>query len=121
VGREAQVRAVARGPIDAGLLARLPPGTTIHLSCDGHEIALVNDRGTVFAIADLCLRCSHPLSDGTLAGGRLVCAHCGWEYELESGCVAGLPALKVETHRVLIEGGRIYLHPHAGRSGARST
>jgi nitrite reductase/ring-hydroxylating ferredoxin subunit len=103
--------AAARGPIDAGLLAQLSPGTAAHLSCEGQDIALVNDRGTVFAVDDLCLRCSHALSEGTLTGGRLVCAHCGWEYELESGCVAGLRALRIETHRVRIEDGHVYVHP----------
>jgi nitrite reductase/ring-hydroxylating ferredoxin subunit len=113
-GREAQVIAATRGPIDAGVLARLSPGTAIHLCCDGQDIALVNDRGTVFAVDDLCLRCSHALSEGTLAGGRLTCAHCGWEYELESGCVAGLPELKIETHRVRIEDGCVYVQPRPG-------
>jgi nitrite reductase/ring-hydroxylating ferredoxin subunit len=111
---ETQVVAADQGPMDAGPLNALLPGTASRVAREGHDIALANDRGTVFAFANLCLRCGHALSDGTLAGGLLACGHCGWQYELERGCVVGLPGLKIEMHRVRIEDGRMYVDVHPG-------
>lgn len=108
------------GPIDAGLLEQFAPGAIARVAGDIQDIALVNDRGTVFALTDLCLRCSHALSQGTLSGGLLTCPNCGWQYDVGRGCVASLPALRVEMHAVRIEGGRIRIEPHGGWTAARS-
>lgn len=107
--QEAQVAAADHGTIDAGDLTQLSPGTAVRVTCGGLDIALVNDRGTVSAVANLCLRCSHPLSEGQLAPGLITCAHCGWQYELASGSLVGLPALQVETHGVSVQSGRMFV------------
>lgn len=117
---DAHPDALHQSPIDAGPLEQLTPGAVARAAGGLHDIALVNHRGRVVALTDLCLRCSHSLSKGTLTGNLLVCPHCGWQYDVEQGCVEGLPALRVETHRVRIEDGRILIEPAHGRMVARS-
>ncbi len=107
---EAPSPGVDQDCIDGGPAALLPDGTIRRVPGRGHDIALVNDGGTVFAIPDLCLRCSHPLSQGALTGGVLKCAHCGWGYDLARGCVDRLSALKIENYAVTIEGGHVHVH-----------
>lgn len=109
-------------PVDAGLLEQLAPDAVVRVvGGEFQDIALVNHRGTVFALTDLCLRCSHPLSKGTLTGGLLTCPNCGWQYDVEGGCVAGLPDLRVETHEVRIQEGHMYIQPHIGCARDRTS
>lgn len=107
---EKQSAAIDKDFFDAGPEASLPPGTIRRVLGGGHDIALINDGRYVIAVSDLCLRCSHPLSEGALASGLLVCAHCGWMYDLERGCVARLPSLKIDTYHVRIEDGQVHVH-----------
>jgi nitrite reductase (NADH) small subunit len=99
----------ASGFVEVGLLERLPPGTTMKAAVAGTELSVVNIDGRLFAIGDLCLRCGGSLAAGRPGGPQLVCCRCGWCYDLVEGCVAGLPALHVETHAVRVDGGRIYV------------
>jgi hypothetical protein len=37
----------------------------------------------------------------------LTCDGCGWKYDVERGCVDGLPSLRTEVHDVCVDGGRL--------------
>jgi len=71
------------------------------------DLLLVNVGGRVVAIGDLCLRCSRSLSTASLSGRVLTCGGCGWKYDVEHGCVDGLPNLQTEMHDVSVDDERL--------------
>lgn len=101
----------AAGPgfLEVGTLDQLPPGAALHVAVGAAELALVNMDGHVVAIGDLCLRCGGPLSTAALAGPRLTCSRCGWQYDVEQGCVVGLPELAIERHEVRVDDGHLFV------------
>jgi nitrite reductase/ring-hydroxylating ferredoxin subunit len=118
--QEAPTALLDPAPIDAGLLEQLAPGSIARVRGRVHDLAVGNRQGAVFAVTDLCLCCSHSLSQGTWTDGLLTCPHCGWQYDVECGAVAGLPALRIETHRVRIEGGHIFVEAQSCDASRRS-
>lgn len=90
-------------------MEELPPGAITHVVVGGTELALVNGDGHLVAIRDLCLRCGSPLSSGALDGTQLTCSGCGWRYDLMQGCVAGLPALRIDRHELRVAGGHLFV------------
>jgi nitrite reductase/ring-hydroxylating ferredoxin subunit len=99
----------AAGLAEVGSLAQLPAGTTMRLTVGASDLLLVNIDGRVVAIGDLCLRCGRSLSTASLSGLVLTCGGCGWKYDVERGCVDGLPSLRTEKHEVSVDDGRLLL------------
>jgi nitrite reductase/ring-hydroxylating ferredoxin subunit len=97
----------AAGLADVGSLAQLPAGSTMRLTVGASDLLLVNIDGRVVAIGDLCLRCGSSLSTASLTGCVLTCGGCGWQYDVERGCVDGLPSLRTEMHDVRVDAGRL--------------
>jgi nitrite reductase/ring-hydroxylating ferredoxin subunit len=73
------------------------------------DLVLANIGGRVVAIGDLCLRCSRSLSTASLSGRMLTCSGCGWNYDVERGCVDGLPNLQTEMQEVSVDADRLLL------------
>jgi nitrite reductase/ring-hydroxylating ferredoxin subunit len=94
---------------EVGTLDQLPPGAALHVAVGDAALALVNMDGDVVAIGDLCLRCGGPLSTAALAGAQLTCSRCGWRYDVQRGCVVGLPALAIDRHEVRVENGHLFV------------
>lgn len=101
--------AAVSGYLEVGTLDQVPPGAALHVAIGGAELAVINMNGHVVAIGDLCLRCGSPLSDAELAGAQLTCSGCGWQYDVEQGCVVGLPALAIERHEVRVDDGHLFV------------
>jgi len=95
--------------VEVATLAQLPPGSAMKVAVGHVDLTLVNDDGTVVAVGDLCLRCSHSLSTGTVHRGVLTCECCGWQYDLSHRHVLAVPELKIEMHDVRIEDDRLFL------------
>ena len=93
--------------VEVGSLAQLPAGGTAPVTVGASDLVLVNVDGRVVAIGNLCLRCSSSLSTASLSGQVLTCAACGWKYDVERGCVDGLPNLRTEMHDVRVDDGRL--------------
>ena len=97
------------GSVDVGPAKQLPAGTTLRVTVGADAFTLVNLDGRLLAIGDLCLCCGRSLSTAALSGGSLICHGCGWKYDLQRGCVAGLPSLRIERHELRVEDGRLLL------------
>lgn len=97
----------AAGFVEVGSLAQLPEGASMPVTVGTSDLLLVNVAGRVVAIGNLCLRCSSPLSTASLSGRLLMCAACGWKYDVEHGCVDGLPILRTEMHEVHVDDGHL--------------
>ena len=98
---------VAGGFMEVGSLAQLPAGASMAVTVGTSDLLLVNVGGRVVAIGNLCLRCSSSLSTAALSGRVLTCGACGWKYDVERGCVDGLPSLRTEMHDVSVDDGRL--------------
>ena len=101
--------ALPSGFAEAASLAQLLQDGLLRVTVGDLDIALTSVDGNVVAVGDLCLRCSSSLASGTLGRRKLTCARCGWQYDLARGCLAGLPALRIETHEVRVVEGRLFV------------
>ena len=78
----------------------LAPGSRLLVETAFGPIAIFEVDGTVHAIEDGCLRCGSSLTTGALEGAVVTCRVCGWKYDIASGGLVGLPALRVPTCKV---------------------
>jgi 3-phenylpropionate/trans-cinnamate dioxygenase ferredoxin subunit len=93
-------------------LADVPPGTAKQVEIDGRKIAVVNARGTVYAIDDTCTHENESLSEGPVVGEIIACPKHGSRFQLATGRVLSLPAVRpVNTYAVKVEGEDIFLSP----------
>lgn len=99
----------AAGFVEVGSLAQLPAGSSMRVTVGASDLLLANIGGQIVAIGDLCLRCSQSLSAASLSGRVLTCSGCGWKYDLERGCVDGLPSLQTEMQVVSVDAERLLL------------
>jgi nitrite reductase/ring-hydroxylating ferredoxin subunit len=104
---EAPLASDAAGFVEVGSLAQLPAGSSMRVTVGASDLLLANVGGRVVAIGDLCLRCSRSLSTASLSGRVLTCGGCGWKYDVERGCVDGLPNLWTEMQDVSIDDERL--------------
>jgi nitrite reductase/ring-hydroxylating ferredoxin subunit len=112
MGEQHEERAAAGAAgrfVEVGLVEGLPPCAAFRAAIGGMDVSVVNVEGRIFAVGDLCLRCGGSLAAGRTCGMHLTCSACGWRYDLGCNCVVGLPALRIETHEVRVEAGRIFV------------
>lgn len=86
---------------------RIAPGHAVVARVAGAAIALFDVDGRIVAIDGLCACCGASLADGQQEGGHVACGGCGWRYDLATGSVVGLPALRLDRFAVRIEGGEV--------------
>ena len=94
---------------EAASLDQLPPDGLLRVTVGDLDIAMARVDGHVVAVSNLCLRCSGSLASGTVRRRKLTCVRCGWQYDLARGCLAGLPALRIEAHEVRVVDGRLFV------------
>ena len=78
-------------------------------------VALFNVGGEMFAIDDACIRCASSLAAGVLYATEIRCRRCGWRYDVATGCVVGMPALRIQTLKRKSWTRRFWLRPRLGR------
>jgi nitrite reductase/ring-hydroxylating ferredoxin subunit len=98
--------------VDAGPVGRLPDDGPFVVAVGDTTIVLFQVAQGVFAIEDCCLRCGRSLAEGSVAGVHVKCAGCGWDYDLSTGAIRGLPSIFANTFDVKIVDGRVMI---AGR------
>ncbi len=80
------------------------------MSCDGHDLAISNIGGELYAIDDVCTHDGGPLGEGTLRGDRLICPRHGAAFDPRTGKVLTLPAVRdVNAYPVTVEGDDVYV------------
>ena len=90
-------------------LAQIAPGTVTAVTIADATIALFNRDGTVTALDDACVRCGHSLAAGRFEANTICCSGCDWCYDVSSGCVSGVPALRTEKFKVVVVDGDVVL------------
>jgi toluene monooxygenase system ferredoxin subunit len=82
-------------------------GEMTSVSIEGRPVLLVNVDGNVCAYEDRCRHLGRPLSDGKLAGNRLICTAHAWEYDACTGRGINPDNMALRRYAVRIAAGEI--------------
>lgn len=95
----------------------MPPGAMRRVTVDGHAVTLVNVDGSFFAVDDTCSHEEASLSTGTLSGQVVVCPKHGARFNVTTGRVLSLPAVRsLAVYPVRVEGEDVLVAPQPERS-----
>jgi 3-phenylpropionate/trans-cinnamate dioxygenase ferredoxin component len=97
--------------------SEIPPGTMRRVGVAGRAVALVNLGGEFYAIDDRCTHEESSLSAGTLSGEVVACPKHGARFDVKTGRVLSLPAVRsVDTYPVRVEGDDVLVSPEARKA-----
>jgi 3-phenylpropionate/trans-cinnamate dioxygenase ferredoxin component len=83
----------------------IPDGTVRVVVVEGKRIALCRAEGAFFAVEDLCTHDNGPLGEGTLEGCEIECPRHGARFDVRTGAVTCLPAVRpIRTFAVRVQG-----------------
>jgi nitrite reductase/ring-hydroxylating ferredoxin subunit/DMSO/TMAO reductase YedYZ heme-binding membrane subunit len=86
---------------------------------EGERIALVRERGKLYALAGVCAHQRGPLYEGRVKDGCLTCPWHGWQYQVEDGRSPPPFQEQLATFRLRVVAGRVLLDPRALPAGTR--
>ena len=91
--------------------AELPdPESGLRVEIDGHPLALFRLEDGLYALDDICSHEFSRLSEGEVWDGEVYCPKHGSRFDIRTGAVEGLPALKpVGSYPVKVEDGKVYV------------
>ena len=88
--------------------ADVEPGSVRVFQVNGRSIALANLDGTFYAVDNLCTHDNGPLGEGTLWNGTIECPRHGARFDVKTGAVKALPAVRpVRTYPVRLDGDEV--------------
>lgn len=90
-------------------LGQLGPGKAMEVEVNGEQIALCNVEGNIHAVSGVCPHAGGPLAEGELQDNVLTCPLHGWQFGVDSGRCMRIPAMKLKTYQVKVEGNDILL------------
>jgi nitrite reductase/ring-hydroxylating ferredoxin subunit len=93
--------------IETAHLDRLPPGKGATLTIGNHTVAVFKVDGVFYGTEAWCLRCGASLAQGCLESRVVACSSCDWRYDITTGSVVGIAALRLRTFAVRDVGGQI--------------
>jgi len=77
-------------------------------SVDGVSIALANLNGEFYAVDNLCTHDDGPLGEGRIDRGTIECPRHGARFDIKTGAVKALPAVKpIKTYPVTVQGDEV--------------
>ena len=91
--------ALDAGSTTIALTQLVAPDSAVMVRIGAMAIALFDVDGALQAIDDACMRCGASLMAGARHGAHVTC-RCGWVYDLITGSVLGLPALRQDKFAV---------------------
>jgi 3-phenylpropionate/trans-cinnamate dioxygenase ferredoxin subunit len=84
------------------------PGEVRVFQVNGRSIALANLDGTFYAVDNLCTHDNGPLGEGTLWNGTIECPRHGARFDVKTGAVKALPAVRpVRAYPVQVDGDEV--------------
>ena len=88
----------------------VPPGSAIVVEPKGERIAIFNVDGTLYALDDTCTHEEASLAEGYVEGEVVECERHGARFNLCTGAVVSMPAVKgLRTYEVWLEGDEVKL------------
>lgn len=89
---------------------QLAPGQRKLVRAKGHNVALFNLNGTIYAINNVCPHSTGPLVEGHLFGTQITCPWHGARFDITNGqCLNGPATTDVTAYSVQIEGTDIFI------------
>ena len=86
----------------------VPRGQVRVFDVGGRSIAVANVDGTFYAIDNVCTHDRGPLGEGTLVGDQVECPRHGARFDVKTGQVRALPAVRpVRTYPVKLSGDEV--------------
>jgi len=86
-----------------------PDGCGTAVTIGAARIALFAIGHTVAAVEDACARCGASLSGCALTGAVATCPGCGWRYDVATGAATAIPAIRLQTFPVRVDGARLLI------------
>ena len=78
--------------------AELPPGERIVVEVKDHYIGIFNVDNRYYAIEDVCTHDDGPVAEGNLEGTVIECPRHGAKFDITTGAVVSMPAIKPIPH-----------------------
>jgi methionine sulfoxide reductase heme-binding subunit len=98
--------------IDVGAVDSVRKGRGCAVSVPGRErVAIFKHEGRLSAVSNVCAHQGGPLGEGRMIGGCITCPWHGFQYRLGDGCAPPPFTEKIETFRLRVEDGRVFLDP----------
>ncbi|MFW5714472.1 MAG: Rieske (2Fe-2S) protein [Brevefilum sp.] len=72
----------------------LPPGERLFIELGEDPVVIFNISGDFYAIADICTHDDGPLGEGDIEDHVIVCPRHGARFDIRTGEVLALPAVK---------------------------
>ncbi|MCS7207357.1 MAG: non-heme iron oxygenase ferredoxin subunit [Dehalococcoidia bacterium] len=83
----------------------VPPGTVRVVRAGGESLALCNVNGQFYAVQNLCTHDGGPLGEGELVGYAVECPRHGARFDVRTGTVLALPAVRpIRTYKTRVQG-----------------
>ena len=95
--------------IEPGHLDRLAPGKGVAVTIGNNTVALFKVDGVIHAIEAWCVHCGTSLAEGVVEGTIVSCDGCNWRYDVTTGAVIGIPALRLHAFNVKVVGGQLII------------
>jgi naphthalene 1,2-dioxygenase ferredoxin component len=98
------------GWIKAADRSAVSDGEVVGVAVAGHEIALYDIDGEIFATDDICTHAYAKLSDGWLEKGEIECPLHAGRFDIKTGKATAPPCVDdVKTYPVRVEGDEIQI------------
>ena len=81
----------------------LPNNSSKSLEVGGKKIALFNQNGKFYALADTCIHRGGPLGQGHLEDGRVTCPWHAWEFDVKTGVCQTMEGAKQPSYPTKID------------------
>ena len=95
--------------VEVARVADIAPHCALTVQVDEFAIALFNIDGRILAVDAACIRCASLLASGRHEGHDVICAGCGWRYDLTTGRLPAIPKLRIDTFEVEFIGSRVLI------------
>ncbi len=106
------------GWVDAGPASSIEDGHGIVVTPpDAESIAIFRYAGRLSAVSNLCAHQNGPLGEGRVVDGCITCPWHGYQYRMEDGCAPPPFTEKLETFRLRIVDGLVWVDPHPNPPG----
>src|SRR5207244_4768169 len=88
----------------------IKPGERIIVEVKEHYVAIFNVDGNYYAIEDVCTHDDGPVAEGELRGFVIECPRHGAQFDITTGAVVSMPAIKpVPRYDVKVNGDDIQI------------
>ena len=104
--------ATLTGPIYVCAVSDVPAGEGIRVQRETlpEPVAVFNDGGRFYALADTCSHGAASLADGEIVNGQVECPLHWGRFDLATGKAISLPAIRpVQAYRVTVVDGKVYV------------